>query len=126
MNAGETSRILALCASYDRRKTGEADVLAWHRIIGDLPFTDCEQAVLAHYGETTDWIMPAHVRNRVKEARRERILTAGIPAPPPELLDDPPAYSAALQAAATAIADGRDPDAAMAAITRQRPRELEA
>ena len=50
----------------------------------------------------------------------------GNPRPAPELLDDPAAYGAALQAAATAIADGRDPEAAMAAIARQRPRELEA
>ena len=126
MNAKETARLLALCASYDRRKVGEADILAWHRIIGDLPFGDCEQAVLEHYAETSDWIMPAHIRTRVKETRRQRIFDAGIPAPPPELLDDPAAYGAALQAAAVAIADGRDPESAMAAIARQRPRELEA
>ncbi len=127
MNAKETARLLALCASYDRRKVGEADVLAWHRIIGDLPFGDCEDAVLGHYAETSEWIMPAHVRTRVKDARRERIKEAGgVPAPPPELLDDPQAYGAALQAAATALADGRDPQAAMAAIARQQTRELEA
>jgi hypothetical protein len=125
VNAKETARLLALCASYDRRKVGEADVLAWHRVLGDLPFADCEQAVIGHYTDSTDWIMPAHVRQRVETARRQRVFDAGIPAPPPELLDDPAAYGAALRAAATAIADGQDPDAAMQAVTATTRRELE-
>ena len=127
MTPEETGKLLARAALVDNRKVDTPTVIAWHQIVGDLPFADCEQAIIAHYGETTDWLMPAHVRTRVKEARHQRIKDAGgVPAPPPELLDDPAAYSAALQAAATALADGRDPEAAMAAITRQRVRELEA
>ena len=127
MNADEMGLLLAKCASYDRRKTGEAEVIAWLQVLGDLRYADCEQAVIGHYAETREWIMPADIRTRVKEARHQRIKEAGgVPAPPPELLDDPAAYSAALQAAATALADGRDPEAAMAAITRQRVREVEA
>ncbi len=127
MNAEETGDILALAASYDRRKVGEAEIIAWHAAIGDLPFVDCRAAVVAHYQETSDWLMPAHVRNRVKDARRQRIADAvGVPAPPPELLDDPPAYRAALRAGATALADGRDPEHAMQAIASRQRRELEA
>lgn len=127
MNAEETGKILALAASFDRRKTGEAEIIAWHAAIGDLPFEDSRAAVVSHYTETTDWLMPAHVRQRVKEARRQRIADAGgVPAPPPELLDDPAAYSAALQAAATALADGRDPERAMQVIASQQRRALEA
>ena len=127
MNAEQAGQVLAKCASYDRRKTGEAEVIAWLQVLGDLRYADCEQAVIGHYAETREWIMPADIRIRVKEARHQRIKDAGgIPAPPPELLDDPAAYGAALQAAATALADGRDPEAAMAAIARQQTRELEA
>ena len=126
MNLEDTGRLLALCASYDRRKTGDADVLAWYRIIGDLRFADCEQAVLDHYAESAEWIMPAHVRMRVSEARRQRIQDADIPAPPPELLDDTEAWRAAVRAANVAAADGRDPAAAIAAVARSVHRELEA
>jgi hypothetical protein len=126
VNLEDTGRLLALCASYDRRKVGDADVLAWHRVIGDLQFADCEQAVLGHYADCADWLMPAHIRLRVRETRNRRIQATGIPAPPPELLDDPEAYSACLHAAAVAIADGRDPHAAMHAIASRRGRELEA
>lgn len=127
MNAEETGRVLAKCASYDRRKTGDAETIAWFQAIGDLAYSDCIAAVIAHYRETTDWCMPAHIRNRVKEARAQRIQDADIPPPPPELLDDPTAWRAAVRAAAIAAADGRDPEAAMQAIARQARRpELEA
>ena len=127
MTPEETSKLLATCASYDRRKVGTLDVIAWHRVIGDLQFRDCEDAVFAHYGETSDWIMPAHIRNRVKEIRKQRIQDADMPPVPPELLDDTAAWCAAVRAAATAVADGRDPESAMQAIAaRTRRRELEA
>jgi hypothetical protein len=127
MNAEQAGRVLAKCASYDRRKIGDADVIAWFQVLGDLAYDDCIAAVIAHYGDTTDWIMPAHIRRLVMTARNRRLQNTEIPPPPVELLDDPAAYSAALHAAAVAIADGRDPEAAMAAIARTTARpELEA
>jgi hypothetical protein len=125
MDAEETGRVLAKCASYDRRKTGDAVTIAWYQVLGDLRYDDCIAAVIAHYAETADWIMPAHIRQRVREARNQRILDAGIPAPPPDL--DSLAYGPALRAAATALADRRDPEAAMQAVAKQARRlELEA
>lgn len=127
MNAEEAGRVLAKCASYDRRKTSDADTIAWFQVLGDLAYDDCIAAIIAHYGDTSDWIMPAHIRRRVMEVRNRRLQTTEIPPPPVELLDDPAAYSAALHAAAVAIADGRDPEAAMRVIARTAARpELEA
>lgn len=111
MNAAEAGELLALMALYDNRKTGDVDVIAWLKIIGDLRHADCEAAVLAHYGESRERIMPADVRNRVKEARRIRVEDAEVPAPPPELIDDPPAYRAWLRNATIRIADGEEPAA---------------
>jgi hypothetical protein len=122
----ETVDLLTVAAAFDQRTVGEGDAMAWHAVLGDLEFPDARQAILGHYAESADRVMPAHIRQRVREARVQRIQDAGIPAPPPELVDDPPAYRAALHAAAVAIADGRDPEAAMQAIVRQAPRELEA
>jgi hypothetical protein len=125
MTPEETGKLLATCASFDRRKAGPLDVIAWHRVLGDLSYADCENAVIAHYTEGAEWIMPAHVRQRVRDIRDKRIADADVPAPPPELVDNPVAYEAALHAARVAIADGRDPHAAMAAIARKVRRELE-
>ena len=99
---------------------------AWHDLLGDLSLADCRAAVVA-VAQQKPFVAPSEIRAEVKRARFERIKDAGgVPAPPPELLDDTSAYSAALQAAATAIADGRDPDAAMQAVAAQTRRELEA
>ena len=126
MNAEETGRLLAKCASYDRRKIGEADVIAWLQALGDLPYHDCETAVISHYTDSTEWIMPAHVRQCVRKIREERIARAEIPAPPPEIANgDRDTYRAALHAATVAVADGRDPEAAMRAVTGTPRLEIE-
>jgi hypothetical protein len=126
MTPDETVDLLTVAAAFDQRTVGEGDAMAWHAVLGDLTFADAKQAVLGHYANTRERIMPADVRERVKEIRRNRFQDAEKPAPPPELLDDPDAYCAAVRAANAAIADGRDPEAAMQAIARQARRELEA
>jgi hypothetical protein len=100
---------------------------AWHDLLGDLPFADCRAAVVA-VAQVQPFVAPSEIRAEVKRVRNERIKDAGgVPAPPAELLDNPPAYRAALRAAATALADGRDPEPVMQAIARQAARpELEA
>lgn len=98
MTLDETIDLLTTCAAYDRRTIGKTDAVAWHAVVGDLPFDRAQQAVFAHYGESTEWIMPAHVRTRVKrqqrdEADRNRIRT----------LLDPEAYRREVEAADNAF-----------------------
>jgi len=126
VNAEQAGQVLAKCASYDRRKTGDADTIAWLQVLGDLPYDDCIAAVVAHYTDSTDWIMPAHVRRRVRDIRDARLEATEVPEPPRELAGNPPAYRAALRAARLAIADGRDPADAMLAVASRVRRELEA
>lgn len=133
MTGDEVGKLLGLMALADNRKPPEDDegraamIAFWLSMVGDLNYAEAAQAVQEHYRESRDWIMPADIRERVMRVRNERIAKAEIPPPPPELLDDPVAYNAALRAAITAIADDRDPVAAMRAITLQAaPRELEA
>lgn len=105
---------------------GEYTADAWHDVLGELSLSDCKAAVAALARERP-FIGPSEIWAEVKRVRHERIKDAGgVPAPPPELLDDPPAYGRALQAAATALADGRDPERAMRAVAAQSRRELEA
>jgi hypothetical protein len=72
MNLTETAAVLAKAAAFDRRTVGEADILAWHEVLGDLPADDVLTAVTAHYREATDWLMPAHVRLHALSIDRER------------------------------------------------------
>ncbi len=62
MNFEEVGQVLAKAASYDRRTTGAADILAWHEAIGDLPLQDALKAVTVHYQGTDKWLMPVHLR----------------------------------------------------------------
>jgi hypothetical protein len=72
MTHGDVARVLTAAAARDARTIGDADVLAWHQDIGDLNFTDALEAVSRHYRETTDRIMPAHVRRIAVQLDRDR------------------------------------------------------
>jgi hypothetical protein len=109
VNVTEVGKLLALMAIYDNRKAAEPDIAAWLKAIGDLPYADCEAAVISHYGsESTERIMPGHVRQRVRAMRSERLAREIMPAPPPGLTDNPGAYRAALRRRISEIADGMD------------------
>lgn len=114
MTPDETVDLLSLIAARDRRTVGKTDVMAWHTDIGDLAFDDCREAVALHFRESTDWLMPARVRQLVKRIRDDRLRNADkvVPAADP---DDPAAYLAALRAQTRAIADGRHPANALPA-----------
>lgn len=118
-----TEYVRACCP---QQAMGEYTPDAWHDILGDLRLEDCRAAV-AEIKKRAVFVDPSEIRAEVKYMRQQRIKDAGgIPAPPPELLDDPEAYRAALHAATVALGDGRDPHAAMQAIARQARHELEA
>jgi hypothetical protein len=94
MSPEEAGKLLGICASYDNRNVDELNVYAWFRVVGDLPYGECEQAVIAHYSESREWIMPADVRTRVRRAQRDGAERGRIR----DLLD-PEAYRAQVEAA---------------------------
>lgn len=65
MNLKETNTTLALVQAFDRRTVGEVDVRAWHSVLGDLDVADVLEAVRRHYADSSDWMMPVHVRRLV-------------------------------------------------------------
>lgn len=65
MTRGDVARLLAYIAAFDRRTLGDADVLAWHDVLGDLDFEPAKAAVRQWYAESDGWIMPAHIRTVV-------------------------------------------------------------
>ena len=119
MTPDQTIDLLSVAAAFDRRTTGEADVIAWHAAIGDLDFADSRAAVIAHYQESRDWIMPADVRVRVRAMRRDRLARELIPAPSAE----PGRYKAELDASIRRIADGRTAWLAIAPVREGPPPE---
>ena len=98
MTPEETGDLLGVCAAYDNRQVDEIGTIAWFRVLGDLPYGDCETAVVAHYADSREWIMPADIRARVRRAQRE----TGDRDRLRELLD-PGAYRAQIAAADSAF-----------------------
>jgi len=82
MTRSETAKLLALCAAYDQRTIGEADVEAWHEAL-DCPWVpgigpdEAQAAVIVHYRHGSQRITPADVIKLVKADRAER--HRGIP-----------------------------------------------
>lgn len=106
MTRDEIIDLLTIAAAYDRRTVGEADITAFHLALGNLPFEDAQQAVVAHYTNSPEWLMPAHIRALVRQARERRITRRPIPEPRPELTDDEAAYRTELGTTIRRMGDG--------------------
>lgn len=107
MTPDEVIDLLTAAAAFDRRTVGMADAMAWQAVVGDLPYDDALAAVRAHYTESTDWLMPAHVRIRVRAMRRDRLERTPLPAPAAELTGEPVRYRETLAGAIESIASGK-------------------
>jgi len=72
VNLAETHDLLTLIATFDNRRFDDAVVVCWQEILGSLTFDDARQAVFQHFGDTAEWLMPAHVKRIVAEIDRDR------------------------------------------------------
>ena len=73
MNRSEVAQLLTKIAAFDRRTIGEADVLAWHEVVGDLPLKAALEAVTDYFRDTREWCMPSDIVSRVKAIRKKRL-----------------------------------------------------
>ena len=74
MTPNEVIDLLSIIAGYDRRTVGQVDVEAWRLALDDpripnLAYGECVDAVILHYRDTTDFVMPSHILSRVKADR---------------------------------------------------------
>lgn len=86
MNASDCGDLLRACAFYDNRKLTLQAALAWAQsIAADVSKADALKAIAEHHAESTDYIGPAHINQRVRAIRRERLQRAGDPPMPGDL-----------------------------------------
>jgi len=119
MTRQEIAAILAMIASLDgRRAFGALDVTAWEAVIGHLRFSDARDAVIDHYRQSTQTLMPATLIAAVKKIRGTRI---GSQIPEIPLWIDRDDVSLVMRwerAWYQAMGDGMTPDAAADSATR--------
>lgn len=77
MTPPQMADLLNLISSTDGRNLTQQMPSAWMDIIGDLDFQDSKAAVVRHFQESTEWLMPAHVRKGVRVIRDRRLVDAG-------------------------------------------------
>ena len=88
MTPAEAQMLLGIAASFDNRKPNEEAAIAWSAVLGDYDYTECRDAVVDHYRESREWIMPADVVSRVRHKITERFRNFGTLIPPEEVRED--------------------------------------
>lgn len=130
MKTHEAAALLAVAAGLDNRKPDASTAESWAIALKNIRIEDGREAVYAHYRESTDWLMPAHIIRLVRAARTERLKLAGDVQPPAsiEAIDDPDefdrAYRAWLRNVRDLIASGQMPDAEPREIVAHPPEEV--
>ena len=88
MNTQEAAALLAVAAAFDNRKPDADAAQAWAIALANYEFNSCRDAVVAHYRESREWLMPADVTSRVRVIAAERMRPFGTLVPPAELQGD--------------------------------------
>lgn len=100
MTEHEIRLLLAAAMAYDNRNPGQAAVLAWQEAAtrADWTFAEAVDAVHAHYAESTAFLMPGHITQRL------RARPASMPPTVTELRTElPPAAPATVEARLEAV-----------------------
>jgi hypothetical protein len=74
MNYQEVSAVLAKIKLGDNRQIDDKGLVLrdWFDSIGDLNYSDAIAAVVLHRRESTEYLMPAHIRVGAKRAKEAR------------------------------------------------------
>lgn len=72
MTPTEAAKVLLLAAAYDNRTFDQLTASAWADALDDLELADCIEGVKRYYRENRAWMMPADIREQVRQLIRER------------------------------------------------------
>lgn len=70
MNTEELTVLLARIQVLDNRQVDPLTIQAWTPLMQNIPYPDAVAAVNAHFTESTEYLQPAHIHQRVRQARR--------------------------------------------------------
>lgn len=73
MTREEVRALLLLIREFDGRNVDDSTVFAWESLLELLDFHLAAQAVREHFEQSTAYLMPAHIVQRVKELREQSI-----------------------------------------------------
>lgn len=70
MNTQEAFQLLTLASARDGRTVDLAVAAVWADDLADVPFQAAVTAAKAHYRQSDSWLMPAHIIDHARAARR--------------------------------------------------------
>ena len=73
MDRDDVIDLLAIISTVDNRDVTDADILVWHEHLERFNKDDCLTAVMQHQQQSTAWLQPAHVVQRVRAMTNDRI-----------------------------------------------------
>lgn len=65
MNKAEVAKLLTVASTIDNRKVEPETVEGWFLILSDLDYGVALESMRVHFRESTDYLMPAHIRRNV-------------------------------------------------------------
>lgn len=72
MQEHEAFQLLVLASARDGRQVSQATAKVWADDLSDIGLDEAISAARAHYRESTAWLMPAHVIERVRPPKPKR------------------------------------------------------
>jgi len=74
MNKAEVAKLLTVASTIDNRKVEPETVEGWFMVLSDLDFGIALESMQLHFRESTQYLLPAHIRGNVRRVldTRER------------------------------------------------------
>lgn len=74
----EIGKLLTIAASYDNRNVSRETVTAWYQLLKGFTYAEAQEALLEHFANSTDYLMPAHIVSGIKRKRGYRALSSHV------------------------------------------------
>lgn len=81
MTPAEAAEVLTVASAFDNRAVAEGTAQAWSAALPWITCREGKDAVVAHYGSSTAYVLPGHVAALAKARRAAQPDPLGIPAP---------------------------------------------
>lgn len=72
MNQTEIARLLTVASAVDNRTVSDEQVIVWHRALQHLPYAAAQEALIRHFRDSTEYLLPAHISAGVRRIAAER------------------------------------------------------
>lgn len=73
MDIIETGILLAKIQAFDNRTVADPTIIAWQEILAPHTLADALDAVRNYYRVSSEWIMPSHIVERVRDIENRRL-----------------------------------------------------